>query len=402
MSGSRSGCTGLELAVELRFVDIASPEYDQVRHRRAATFLAGTVADDRERRVVVRQRLRDTLTRDRIAQFSASRDLEEFVNQTEHELGMKGVIRAAEMEELKQTYEQRSGDAEIARRHLLEKLELEHRLEVLRREQTLDSTQLQHRLDQERKALEAGQQAEWTAYQQQLRRRQTDSEEAVQDTRAWSDSATIKMAVAGDAVELRRKRAAQEHEQEKQRTELDEWRKDGEVRRELDRIHALSEAEQGRLAADLKKTELMKDLSPDQILAMMAKDSPQVVAAISERARAQAQAGTAAGAEIQALYEKLLAGKDAESNRLERVMERALLSVERVAAGAAGRERDQKDEIKSVVGQGMDRMADVAVARAGSPSGEGSAAGQVVCPQCRKLVPAGCKFCDECGHRFFD
>ena len=102
------------------------------------------------------------------------------------------------------------------------------------------------------------------------------------------------------------------------------------------------------------------------------------------------------------LYEKILAGKESETDRLERVMDRAMQSVERVAAGAAGTERARKDEIKEVVSQDMDRMADVAVARAGAPGSPGARSADVVCPECLKQVAAGTRFCDKCGHKFFE
>ena len=132
----------------------------------------------------------------------------------------------------------------------------------------------------------------------------------------------------------------------------------------MEKIQELSKVEQQRLAADLQKAEVMKDMSEDQILAMMAKDSPHVAAAIAERSKAQAQAG--ASTEVKALYEKMLAVKESEADRVERVMGKALESVERVAGGAGTRQREQMEEIKNVTSQSMDRMADVAVAKAGA------------------------------------
>ena len=84
-------------------------------------------------------------------------------------------------------------------------------------------------------------------------------------------------------------------------------------------------------------------------------------------------------------------------------MAKAMQSVERVASGAVVvTERTRKDEIKEVVNQDMDRMADVAVARAGASGSYGARSADVVCPQCMRQVLAGSKFCDNCGHRFFE
>ena len=54
--------------------------------------------------------------------------------------GMKEVIRQAEMESLKRDFDEKQEDREIARRHLLERLDLEHDLAVI---------QLKHRLSNE-------------------------------------------------------------------------------------------------------------------------------------------------------------------------------------------------------------------------------------------------------------
>jgi len=145
------------------------------------------------------------------------------------------------------------------------------------------------------------------------------------------------------------------------------------------------------------------EMSEEQILALMAGDSPHVAAAIAERARAQAQAGT--GAEVKALYEKILAGKESEADRIERMAGRAMESMAQVAAGSADRERQQKEEIKEVANQSMDRMADVATAKAGATGGQpapATPAAEVVCPKCQLQVASGSKFCDNCGHQFFE
>jgi RNA polymerase subunit RPABC4/transcription elongation factor Spt4 len=406
---------GLEL-VELRFVEFSSPAYDKIRQRRAETFLAEQRIADAEHRATLNRRLREVLTRDRMDKFTSANDFEQFVRQTEHEMGMKEVIRAAEMEELKRAYESKREDAEIARRHLLEKLELEHELAVQRLHWTGQSEQLDHEIRQRRRTLEAQQQAEWSQFQQDLHRREALRGEHLKDTQAKADEVRMKIKVAEEAIELRRRKAGQEHEAESLRIQREQEEKDREAQRrleereqaarhELEKIRALSEAEQARLAADLKKTEVFKGMSEDQILALMAKDSPHVAAAIAERAKAQAQAHAATSTEMKALYEKILLDKESqrlsEADRLERVMARAMEAVERMAGGSTDRERRQKEEIQSVMSQGMDRMADVAVAKAGASGSVAAQAADVVCPNCHRQVPAGSKFCDNCGHQFF-
>ena len=392
---------GLEL-VEVRFVAFSTPALDAVRKRRAESFVLEQKADHLEQRKALIQRIRETLNRDRMAQFTSSKDLEQFIRQTEHELGMKEVIRQVEMDDLKRTFDEKHQDAEIARRHLLETLELEHRLAVLRKQQTLTDAQFEHKVRLERETLRARQEADWETFQLQLRKRDAAREDSWKETQARAEAVRLKMGLAGEAIELRNKKAEQEHLEESHRLQREQEARDREAKRELEKVHALSQVEQARLAADLKKTEALKEMSVDQILALMAKDSPHLASALAERARAQAQAGAATSAELKAVYEKILAGKESETNRLERIMDRAMHSVERVAAGAAGTERARKDEIKEVVSRDMDRMADVAVTRAGAPGSPGAQSALVVCPGCLKQVAAGTRFCDKCGHKFFE
>lgn len=387
---------GLEL-VRIRFVWLTSREYEKVQDRRAETFLAEEKLEDNEQRAIVRQRLRETLTQDRMGRFNSKNDFEEFVKQTEHELGMKNVIRQAELEDLNRTFWEKKDDNEIARRHLLEKLDLEHQLEVQQKKHSFDDQELQNRLQQERQKLESRQQAEWGQSQQEHRIAALKREERLADEDA-------KMQIRKDKIHLgltaREQKIDLAHKEASQQMTLEQEAKDREAQRELERHRVLSQVEQARLAADLKKTELMKDMSEDQILALMAKDSPDVASAIAERAKAQAGSSQ----EVRALYDKMLAAKEAEADRLERVMDKAMQSIGRAAESAVDQQRQQKEEIKDIAGQSMDRMADVAAARAGNPAAaaEPSGATEVVCPKCQSQSPAGTKFCDNCGYKFFE
>ena len=254
------------------------------------------------------------------------------------------------------------------------------------------------------RALKARQEADWEAFQHQLRKRDAAREDSSKETQLKAEAVRVKIGLADEALTLRHKKGEMDREEEEHRLEREQEARDRETKHELEKIHALSQVEQARLAADLKKTEVLKEMSVDQILALMGKDSPHLASALAERARAQAQAqsGAAANAELKAIYEKVLAGRESETDRLERLMDRAMQSVERVAAGASATERARKDEIKEVVNQDMDRMADVAMIRAGTPGASGGRSADVVCPQCKRQVPAGSRFCDNCGHKFFE
>jgi nucleoside diphosphate kinase len=407
---------GLEL-VELRIVRFAAKDFDELRQQRAETFLAGERIADTERRAALNRRLRETLTADRMDKFTSAKDFEDFIRQTEHELGMKEVIREAEMESLRKDFEEKMEDRAIARRHLLERLELEHELEVLRRQNRISDERLHQALSQQK----ARQDAEWETVQNEVRIKKLVVDAELGDEKARIELVRMKAELG---MSLRKQKIALDHEEETLRNlrelarkaeeiRLAEHVKDEEAKRrieekeqaarhEVEKIRVLSEAEQARLAADLRKTEVCAGMSQDQILALMAKDSPHIATAIAERARAQDATST----EMKALYEKILLDKDSqrlsEADRLERVMSRAMDAMERVAGGAAKSERTQKEEIKDVMSQGMDRMAGVATAKAGNPAGPSPCAdSQVVCPTCHRQSPAGTKFCGNCGYQFY-
>jgi len=387
---------GLAL-VHLRSAEVSSEAYDEVRRKRTEAFLAEQRTDTSQRRAQLNRRIRETLTQDRMHKFTSAKDLEEFIHQTEHELGMKDVVRQEEMDDLKHTFQEKAEDAEITRRHLLEKLELEHSLAVMRQEHALDDEQFKHTQQQERESLRARHADQWETFKHQQQMEDQRRSSGLEDARTEAEKKEIKIKMAGKTLELHRQKAALEDEEEARRIARQEEVKDRQAKRELEKIRTLSDVEQARLAVDLKKTEVMKDLSEEQILALMAKDSPHVAAAIAERAKAQAQAG--AGTEFKALYDRILTGKEAEADRLERVMDKAMQSMERVAGGEAGRQQEQKADIKDLAKDSMDRMADVAAAKAGTPAGANAQAAEVVCPKCRRQVPARSKFCDNCGHR---
>ena len=70
---------------------------------------------------------------------------------------------------------------------------------------------------------------------------------------------------------------------------------------------SISGVEQGRVLADLKKSEALKGMSEEQILAMAAENSPEVAKAFQEKYRAIAEGRTSV--EVKEMYERLGAGE---------------------------------------------------------------------------------------------
>jgi len=328
---------GLEL-VRLRFLEFHGEAYDRVRGARGKTAAAEATATEAERRAAVNRRIRETLTQDKMDRIGSADELQDFIRQQEHELGMKNVVRQEEIEELKRVFEQKKLDA----RRATEMLEAYHETELLA---------------------------------ERLKQRSTVTEAGIAEKRKRMDLA-FEARRSKDQIDLDRKRQEQV---------LAEQAREAEARRERERMEVLNKAEQQHLAADLKKTELMKDMSEEQILAMVAKDSPEAAQAIAERYKAQAQ--TASSEEVKHIYEKMF-------DRVERMHKESLEGQAHVAAGRIGAEREKAGIVEQMADKAVDRMADVAAAKAGA-----GGTSRTACPECRSEIEPGAKFCEHCGRQ---
>ena len=393
----RSGLT----LVELRLAEFGGEVYERITGIRGRLYVAEELVAEAEQRAELRQRSREAVKRDEIGARAATEEVRDFDRQLSHDARMKERIRAEEQESLRREQRHAAEGAERAYAHGTELQDIAHETQADRARRALDAERLDDRLQQGRKVGAAGRDENFqdATHKQRiadLKRRQAaaDAESELQRD--------IREGEAG--LKLRSQKVHVDDEEERMRIEKERIRAeiaqdmaDREAKRELEMIRALSEAEQSRLAADLRKTETMKDMTEGQIMALVAENSPHVAAALAERYKAEAQ--TAMGDEMRALYDKLLAGKDAEADRMERIMDKALGSVERVAGAAATRDGQQRQEVKDLASQSMDRMADVAAARAAAGGQADGRPTLVVCPKCDAKVPADMKFCDSCGQQ---
>lgn len=174
--------------------------------------------------------------------------------------------------------------------------------------------------------------------------------------------------------------------------------------------------EKASFVADLKRTELLRGYSEEQIAYMVAERQPAVVEAIKARyaAAANGQLGQAESEKWKALAEAAAA----HHTQLERNTQAMLERSERA-------NRENADRQERLANQALDKMADVAKAFAQRPEGRsttvitpGAGGGLVVggghggapagapaevqvCPECRYKMAVGVRFCGNCGHKFF-
>jgi hypothetical protein len=186
-------------------------------------------------------------------------------------------------------------------------------------------------------------------------------------------------------------------------------------------IIAASGPDQGRIIADLQRTEAMKGMTEQQILAMMTENSPAAADALKEIAKASAE-GRLAQEQV-TLYERLLAQnqellaeRGRSSERETEAWRASMDKVQETAHKALDSQRDGMVEIAratshppaeqqspTVVVTGPGGVPTVVGGAPGSAGGEApeAAGGGVQCRRCGTIVPVGIRFCSNCGYEFF-
>jgi hypothetical protein len=263
---------------------------------------------------------------------------------------------------------------------------------------------------------------------------------------------------------------------EKERQMLDLERRAQEQQHELARMKAMGElsaealialapVQQAQILAELRRTEQLKNLSEDQILALAVERNPAVVELLKAKADAAAEGKlqAAEAAKWQALSEertrhetelrqqieaqqaaqmKLVqeaAARESQAareaiERAERMANSSAERTERMASDSAARQAQSSSDALRAVSEvarsfaqnqpqpasgptvilppGGSSPSAGATVIGGAGSGPGSGPSVVntpagggewqVCPKCRVKMPVGEKFCSNCGHQFFD
>lgn len=139
-------------------------------------------------------------------------------------------------------------------------------------------------------------------------------------------------------------------------------------------IASTSDRETKAHLAELKKTEIFKGMTDEQILSVVAKDSPEAARAIAERYKAMAS------------EERLKEHKDFVE-KLEKMAEKAMEQM-----GAVASTRAQTSSPTTVVSGGGGYGQSVIV---GGPKVEKV----IICSECKAEIPLGTKFCTNCGSK---
>jgi len=389
------GRLGLEL-VQLRFIGFVGEAYERLRQKQAQLSLEGKEAqlelerqeqavDQKEQRSRLERRLREVLTQDKMDEFRSEKEFADFVRQTEHELGLKEVIRADELARLSARFQFERDREGILRRIEIEGIEDNARRErawkeLLAEEQQRDERQ---RKELERQLAAARNDAEKRNVQREVQRldhaekmRQTEQEH-LQDLREARDGL--------DLLERVKK--------------IDQDEADREQGREARLLEARSKATAEALlsivdgpAADrivqLEELRRRQNMSPEQLLALAAAASPAAAESLARKYQADGQVS----AERAQLLERQIAEQrqmaDSHADRMERLMHLALSQMGDVA-GTRARPVDPR---QTVVVPGAGLGAPVVIAPQSRPSG-------AVCRHCRAPLEGDGLFCARCGKK---
>ena len=402
-----------------------------------------------ERKVELYARMRTAANTDKMNEIRSENDFKAFLKENDRQ----ELLNEKEKNDLLLSWKEASEDHELARRHLLSKLELNQKYELrmaeLKTSGELDSTQFALESDLENRKLE---------FEFEKRRKILASELSLERERENYENEKFRLTLENQKLQDQQEREGmaadaqlgleilknmkalsrldeEEHlriaredelsrakamlESETVRFEQQERARAAERAHELARLDKLSilsteqlisisGVDQGRILAELKRTETLKGMTEEQILALAAEKNPSIAQAFVERYRA-VEAGKASQREIE-LYERLLGDQKG-----------IILKYEEIAEKRVNDLKDQSKQQAELAKHSMDTTADVvkafAESRPGQPiffsngqivnplnvtgtPGNSAAAAIKNCVNCGRQIDVQARHCPFCGHKF--
>ena len=424
-----------------------------------------TKVEMEERKADLYQRMRQAVLSDKMNEVRSEHEFNRFLD----ELDFDKLLKEKERADLRKTWAEQGEDHDKARAHLLARLDVERTYELrmaeLKLRRDYSEQELEGEIHLERMRAEKQMTLDAAKWEFDLKRRKEEAALRDQDdeTRLRREKiehdARLAMSAADTDEEMRRLRAEMQlgleglsgmkkirneeaqaqwaieqqkqdaqWQQQKFQMELEMQRERIKMDHELNRLDKLgqlgSEAlisvsgpDQARVLADLKKTEALKGMTEEQILALAAKDSPAVAQALQEKYRAIAEGR--ASKETADMYERILAEREAGMRRSQEEADKRTHDVSDAWDKSSQRAQQTAE-------RALDRMADTAqafargsgssgqpvivvpggggpqVIQAGQASGAPEAApgGTKLCPKCGQFVGAEARHCVHCGNKF--
>lgn len=363
-----------------------------------------------ERKVELYQRMRQTVMTDKMNEVKSEEDFRKFMD----EIDYQKLLSEKERQDLVRGWKEAGEDHERARAFLLAKADVEEKYE-LRAVEVKSSGELalaeqEYQLQLARKRAEMTLQIQEMEWESTLKKRQHELE--IQKEEFSQDMAEAHQAIAllnemdDHALEIRLKEARANVEIEirrlesNHRLEMERLEKLGTLGTEA--LIAASPVEQGRILQDIKRTEIYKNMTEDQILALAAEKNPELGKVFEEKYRAIAE-GKANERERE-MYEKLIAeNKDnlkllldsqrEAMDRLQQMSQHGMDSIKEVSMAYA----QKGSEPVIITGQNGSSVIQTGRAGMGNPQFETKN-----CPGCGRQVPVDSRFCPHCRNEFKD
>ena len=359
------------LADRRRFFDVHDREQQQAIFEETAKLGHARERND------VRSQWRRLVSSDKLDEIKSKDDFEAALL----EIDKGKMIREDERAALVAGFEEKG----LERDHLLDRVRLAQQREIdeiqraTRHSAELD--ELQHRLRTDELDDEAAR-----------KKRAAARAESIEDTKTDVERERLEheqeMAEAKAAQDLLFSMKEGQLRADRGERELEQDVADREHARELEKVRLLNEVsievlmtqsgpEQAAMLKELAHTKALEGRSAEEILALAAKDSPEVARAFAEKWKGASES------DRDALYERMLADRDRSS-------------------------KDALDTVKEMFREAMGAQRDVGMAAAGRPApggggsspasaAAGAAAKVVVCTGCRSEQPVENRRCGNCG-----
>lgn len=276
----------------------------------------------REQRQKVWADMRALVNSDKMNEIKSADDLEAYL----HEINKGKYLREDEVQELLNTFKQ-SG---LRRAFLLQKIALEQDLEYKRIQlvgaEENELAKFEVEAKRRRREIEENirNQTDIKAAERGIKVEDAKAEGTVKDIEREGDQKDLDMGLT--ALERMKKMKAQEKREEMniETERLERLSKLG-----IEALITASGEEQAKILADLKKTEMLKGMSDDQILAMGAKDSPELAKAFQEKFK-----GLSAQKQEE-LYKQMMSQKDSSMKVMQEMFNKALETQRDATVGVA-------------------------------------------------------------------
>ena len=392
-----------------------------------------------EKRIQLWARMHRAANQEQMDKIQSEADLADFIRQVDRDR----LLKEDELERFQAALRETGEDRERLRAHFLRIVQMEEEYDFRRKELTLETSlsreQTEGEMGLERLRVESQLETELVRTDLTLERQRRESdhrrteddlegavrwERELRQARTDADAQGIareterldaELALALEeqqaahqrlnqqetiSMELDRKAKEQEQDLKVQEAELDLRLRELKERHQqelesmqamdavsLHTLIAVAPGEKAPLLAELARTEALKSLSPEQILAIASEKSPELGGALAE------MAARGDSEQAKAMYERLISEQ------------------KEAAAGQRETHREMTDTMKEMFNKALETQAQVAQAFAhggagqAQPAGSGASAAStpgaqrvVVCRRCSQDSPVATKYCPNCGN----